>query len=133
MTGALRAKVRRRARGRCEYCRTPFRYDFVPAEIDHVIAGQHGGEAVLDNLAMACAHCNSHKGPNIAGIDPKTRKLTRLFNPRTDRWDEHFMWFGATAVGRTPEGRTTINVLGMNGPFKLAARAALMEEKVFGA
>ena len=28
-----------------------------------------------DNLALACAHCNRHKGPNLAGFDPETGML----------------------------------------------------------
>ena len=131
MTSKLRAKVRRRARGRCEYCRTPFRYDFIPAEIDHVIAEKHGGRTELSNLAAACAHCNSHKGPNIAGIDPVSGQMTRLFNPRADRWDKHFKWMGEALSGTTPEGRATVVVLKINDAAKRAARAALMEEGLF--
>src|ERR1700740_3577461 len=131
MNSMLRAQVRRRARGRCEYCQTPFRYDSIPAEIDHIIAEQHGGRTTLANLAAACAHCNSHKGPNISGIDPVTRKLMRLFHPRKDRWKEHFRWSGALLVGVTAEARATIRVLAINDPLKTAARAALMEEGLF--
>lgn len=131
MNSKLRVSVRRRARGRCEYCRTPFRFDFVPAEIDHIISQQHSGRTISANLAVACAHCNSHKGPNIAGIDPSTGLLVRLFNPRTDQWDEHFHWIGPVLNGRTPEGRATIHVLAINDMIKMAARAALMDEGVF--
>jgi 5-methylcytosine-specific restriction endonuclease McrA len=131
MTKRLRAQVRRRARGRCEYCQTPFRYDVIPAEIDHVIAEQHGGRTVLDNLAAACAHCNSHKGPNAAGVDPSSKRIVRLFNPRVDRWADHFRWVEAVLTGIPPQGRTTIRVLAINDPAKTAARAALMEEGLF--
>ena len=31
-------------------------------EIDHVIAEQHRGPATPENLALACFHCNNHKG-----------------------------------------------------------------------
>jgi len=131
MTSKLRSQVRRRAHGRCEYCQTPFSYDSIPAEIDHIIAAQHGGRTVLANLAAACAHCNSHKGPNISGIDPVTRKLVRLFHPRKDRWNAHCRWSGALLVGASAEARATIRVLALNDPLKTAARAALMEEDLF--
>jgi hypothetical protein len=127
----LKRKVRLRAQGRCEYCHTSRRYESLPFHIEHIIAEQHGGPTTLTNLAMACAHCNAHKGPNLAGIDPRTGKITRLFNPRTDPWKRHFKWVGTWLVGQTPIGRATVRVLVMNDPLKVAARAALMEEGVF--
>ena len=99
-------------------------YDELPFEIDHVVAEQHGGKTVASNLALACFADNHHKGPNLAGIDPRTRKRTWLFNPRRHRWDRHFRWDGAHLVGRTPTGRATVEVLGMN----LAHRVMLREE-----
>lgn len=50
--------------------------------VDHIVARQHGGPTVLENLALACLHCNRHKGPNIAGTDPSTGEIVRLFHPR---------------------------------------------------
>src|ERR1039457_5922116 len=99
--------VRRRAGGICEYCRLPESLSHLPFPLDHVIARQHGGQSTEDNLAVACPEGNLHKGPNISGIDPKTRALTRLFNPRIDDWKIHFRWDGAILVGRTAIGRTT--------------------------
>jgi hypothetical protein len=61
-----------------------------PFEIDHVIAQKHGGATVDSNLALACFYCNSAKGPNVAGIDPESGLIVRLFHPRTDRWTDHF-------------------------------------------
>ena len=84
-----------------------------------------------DNLAYACAHCNLHKGPNIAGLDPTTGDLTRLFHPRTDDWGTHFEWSAHLLVGRTPIGRTTVVVLAMNDAAHRVVRAALLAEGVF--
>ena len=131
MKPRLRAKVLRRARGRCEYCRTPFRFDFTPPEVDHIISAQHDGQTELSNLAAACAHCNSHKGPNIAGVDGLSRRVVRLFNPRTDRWEAHFTWAGAILTAKTAQGRVTIRLLSINDPAKTIARTALMDEGVF--
>jgi hypothetical protein len=50
--------------------------------VDHIIARQHDGATTIDNLALACLHCNRHKGPNIAGRDVATGDLVRLFHPR---------------------------------------------------
>jgi hypothetical protein len=123
--------VRARAGAACEYCRTPEAYSVAPFVAEHIIARQHGGGDGINNLALACDRCNLHKGPNIAGLDPDTGQLTRLFNPRTDTWDDHFAWSGHVLTGRTPIGRTTIRVLAMNHPVSLAVRAALMAEGVF--
>ncbi|MCC6538363.1 MAG: HNH endonuclease [Bryobacterales bacterium] len=60
----------RRAAERCEYCRLPQFGLPLPFQIDQVIATQHDKETELSNLALACPHCNRHKGPNIAGRDP---------------------------------------------------------------
>ncbi len=51
----------------------------------HIIARQHGGESGLDTLALACLHCNQHKGPNIAGRNPETGEVVELFHPRRDQ------------------------------------------------
>ena len=131
MNRSLRAKVRRRARGRCEYCRIPIRLTTLRGEVDHIIAEQHGGVTILSNLALACSHCNSHKGPNIASIDPQTATLVPLFNPRADRWERHFKWSGPVLVGLTPTGRASIRTLFINDPLEIMARSALMEEDVF--
>jgi hypothetical protein len=100
-------------------------------EIDHIIAQKHGGVTEIENLALACFHCNNHKGPNIAGIDPTTGELLRLFNPREDRWTQHFQWQGADLLGRTSIGRVTVLVLAINARHRVAHRQALIEEGVF--
>jgi hypothetical protein len=78
-----------------------------------------------------CHFCNAHKGPNIAGIDPHTGKLVRLFHPRRDRWSRHFRWNGALLVGRTPIARATIAVLSINHPRIVGVREGLMAEGAF--
>ena len=104
-------QVRQRAESRCEYCNLPASIYPLPFHVDHIIARKHGGDTTIDNLALACLHCNRHKGPNIAGRDVATGDLVRLFHPRQDRWSDHFAWSGAELVGRTPIGRITIHVL----------------------
>ena len=94
------------------------------------IAKQHGGKTSLENLALAYYRCNTHKGPNISGIDPITRKLVRLFDPRRDQWPQHFRWQGLRLVGVTAIGRATIRVLCINRSDALLVRAALSEEGI---
>jgi hypothetical protein len=105
-----------------------YRYRF---QIDHVLAEKHGGTTEFSNLALACLHCNLFKGPNIAGFDGQTRRVVRLFNPRRDRWSRHFLWRGATLVGRTSIGRVTVDVLNINDPDYLKAREELIAEGLF--
>jgi len=131
MTADVERYVRRRAHYRCEYCRLPQSASPGPHQIDHVIAEQHEENDDPSNLALACIHCNLHKGPNIAGLDPATRELTRLYDPRRDRWRDHFAWQGAVLAGLTPIGRTTVRVLAMNAPVMVAAREALIAEGRF--
>jgi hypothetical protein len=71
------------------------------------------------------------RGPNLAGIDPNTRKRTWLFHPRRNKWKRHFQWEGPILVGRTAMGRVTIAVLGINLEYRVRHRSQLVEEGVF--
>lgn len=120
---ATRRLVRERAEHRCEYCRT--RQDdepFVAYQIEHVVAVQHGGGDEDANLALACSHCNRHKGPNLAGLDPLTGGLEPLFHPRRQAWAEHFELVGPLIAGLTPCGRTTVRMLAMNDEARVELR-----------
>jgi hypothetical protein len=68
-----------------------------------------------------------HKGTNLAGMDPRTGKLTRLFHPRQDSWEEHFAWQGPLLIGKTPLGRATLLVLNINDPVRLQHREILQQ------
>ena len=65
------------------------------------------------------------KGPNLSSIDPETGAKVDLFDPRAHSWDEHFAWQGARIVGRTPSGRATVHLLGMNEEERMEMRAEL--------
>lgn len=128
---ALEAEVIRRARGQCEYCHFPESATELPFHLDHIIAEKHRGPTTAANLAWACFSCNLYKGPNIAGLDPVTGKLTRLFHPRRDVWTGHFHWDGIRLRGMTAVGRTTIAVLAINAADSIAVREALRDEGLF--
>lgn len=129
MEAALEQHVWVRAAGRCEYCLVPQSAYLTPFQIDHVIALKHAGPTAAENLALASFHCNLHKGPNIAGIDPATSKLTRLFHPRRDDWMAHVALDRDGAIkGTTDIGRTTIAVLNMNEPVVMTVRDFLIDE-----
>jgi hypothetical protein len=131
MDAQSRHYVRQRAGNRCEYCRMKQQFDELVFQIEHIIPRKHHGPDAKDNLALACFSCNNHKGPNLTGLDPITGELSRLFNPRANKWEDHFAWDGALLVGRTPIGRATIDVLAINLPYRLELRLALTEEGVF--
>jgi hypothetical protein len=128
MRAPVKDEVRKRALGRCEYCHLPEAHVRTPFQVDHVVARQHRGSDKLINMAYSCLRCNLHKGPNLTGIDPRTGKVTRLFNPRRHRWATHFRWEAALIVGKTAIGRTTVEVLAMNDPDRLAVREELIEQ-----
>ena len=92
------------------------------------MARQHRGAEDLGNLAFACHLCNRKKGPNLSGLDPDSGELTRLFNPRTDVWNEHFrLEDSGVIVGLTPIGRTTSDVLGMNSGLRVQIRLRIAQ------
>src|SRR5262245_28274949 len=121
-----RQQVWDRAHGRCEYCRLAQAHTSLPHEMDYIRARKHRGPTTLANTCLACAYCNAAKGPNAAGYDPVTDELVPLFNPRLDRWEDHFEWNGPILVGKTPIGRATIEVLGINRPKRVEHRRLLI-------
>jgi hypothetical protein len=123
----LRTQVIQRANGLCEYCLlhqddTPFSH-----QIDHIVALKHGGETDLMNLALACLNCNRHKGSDLTTFDPVTQEITPLFNPREQRWADHFVLQGSYVMGKTAVGRATVRLLRINDPLQLLQRQSLME------
>ena len=83
-------------------------------QVNHVPWRKLGGSDKPSNLALACERCNASKGTDLTGVDPGTGQVVRLFDPRTESWNEHFEAARAVIIGRTPAGRTTVAVLGMN-------------------
>jgi hypothetical protein len=120
----LAERVRERARHRCEYCLTAEWLTGQPGEIDHVVPRAQGGATRFDNLCLACAACNGFKLDRTAGFDPETGQTVPLFNPRAQRWPDHFAWSddGTHIIGLTPSGRGTILILKMNRPLVVVAR-----------
>jgi hypothetical protein len=126
MDAALREFVRERADGRCEYCHLPQEFSELIFHVEHIIPRQHCNDDTSENLAVACPACNLVKGPNLTGIDPLTKKVTTLFHPRREKWNEHFGYDGTRIVGKTSVGRTTVSLLKMNDAYRLRVRALLL-------
>ena len=128
MNTALEQLVWKRATACCEYCQLPQVVSPLTHAIDHIIARQHNGPTVAENLALACFFCNSYKGPNISGLNPKTGRTVRLFHPRKDRWGRHFAWDGPILAGRTVTGCVTIALLEINRSEAVEFREYLLRE-----
>ena len=129
MTGDQREWIRARAGARCEYCHLPD-LALPPGDfhVEHIIARQHRGDDHTDNLAWACMFCNLYKGPNLASIDPDSGRLTPLFDPRRQIWDDHFRLEINQMAGRTDVGRTTVWLLEMNSEMMIKFRDLLIQE-----
>lgn len=71
---------------------------------------------LLENLAFACAGCNTYKGAKPEAPDPITGDPARLFHPRRQLWHDHFRWnVDFTRVeGTTPCGRAAVAALKLN-------------------
>ena len=128
----LRQAVAERAGSRCEYCLLPESAALHRHEADHIIPRQHGGRTDEGNLALACMRCNRRKGPNVGSFDPQTGRLVRLFNPRTDSWEDHFHLEGATVRPLTPEARVTVKVLRLNDGDRVLERQRLLAARPYG-
>ena len=58
--------------------------------------------------------------------------LTPLFNPRTQRWGDHFyMDEAAIIVGTSSIGRVTVRLLDLNHPLSVYVRLTLVGLKLW--
>jgi HNH endonuclease len=121
----IRQQVIGNAQYRCEYCKTSSQLTGMPLTMEHIQPQSLGGSDQLSNLAAACYRCNEFKGAKTAAIDPLTNESVRFFNPRLDRWSEHFVWGngGTHIVGISPIGSTTVMALRLNNDEIVAARS----------
>ena len=122
ISAEFRRTVIARANERCEYCLTPQLFSFLAFEMEHIIAEKHGGDSSLDNLALACPHCNRAKGSDLGSLDPLTGILTPFFNPREQEWSDHFVFIGRVIEPLSAHGRVTTKIFQFNHPDRLAER-----------
>lgn len=127
----MRREVISRAKGLCEYCRTDSDFSDSPFDVEHIVPLSLGGVTELDNLAFACHGCNMKKSNKTEFFDVISSEISRLFNPRKDIWKEHFGWTQnlLIAVGLTPVGRVTVELLELNRKGLINRRKALL---IFG-
>jgi hypothetical protein len=125
ISAELRQTIADRANLLCEYCLIAEADTFYGCEVDHIISLKHGGSSEPDNLAYACALCNRAKGTDVGSVSTNG-EFTRFFNPRTDRWVEHFRLEQATIIPLTEIGEVTARILGFNDSARLHEREELI-------
>ena len=121
----MRADIAARAGGRCEYCLIHEDDAGFSHQIDHIISRKHGGSSTLNNLAYACVICNRYKGSDVASIEPSTGEIIRPFDPRRDRWEDHFQIEGAQVDPVTNIGKATVRLLRLNALERILERRLL--------
>lgn len=122
----LRHFVAVRAEYLCEYCLIHEDDTFVGCHVDHIISVKHGGSTSADNLAYACATCNRQKGSDIGSILWRTGEFIRFYNPRIDRWVDHFRLDDVIIEPLTDIGEVTVRILDFNNNDRLLERQTLM-------
>jgi hypothetical protein len=120
----LTAQILADAGHRCGYCRTDERLTGSPLSIEHILPIAAGGPTERENLWRSCRECNERKGALVRAADPESGEIVALYNPRTQRWNEHFRWSddGLRVLGLTAVGRATVVALDLNRPHQLVAR-----------
>lgn len=121
--------VASRANFICEYCLIAEADAYFRFQIEHIISRKHDGSSELENLAFACVFCNRYKGSDIASLKPGTNELVRFYNPRTDRWREHFQLNGVAIDSLTEIGEATARILQMNHDDQLLEREVLTRRR----
>ena len=116
LTGAQKRLIIERSGGLCEYCKCPEDYSLKSFDFDHILPESKGGPTSPENIAYACGGCNGYKHAKTGSIDPDSGVEADLFNPRQERWEDHFRWSEdvLTIVGLTPTGRATVQALQLN-------------------
>ncbi|MBI3066792.1 MAG: HNH endonuclease [Deltaproteobacteria bacterium] len=125
INAALRQLVATRVDFLCEYCLIHEEDTFFGCEVDHIISEKHGGKTEAENLAYACAFCNRSKGSDVGSLVQRTGAFVRFFNPRTDRWADHFALDRVTIIALSDVGEVTARILDLNNSERLFERQAL--------
>jgi hypothetical protein len=125
VSAEVRLIVAARADHVCEYCLIAAEDTFFGCQVDHIISIKHRGETKTDNLAYACAFCNRFKGSDIASLSSESGALVRFFNPRIDRWADHFQLEALYIQPRTEIGEVTVQILGFNKNERILERQEL--------
>lgn len=98
---SLRRLVIQRSDNRCEYCKISQLGQVATFHVDHIVPVVAGGQTTTDNLALACVSCSLRKGARQVVEDPRAGERVSIFNPRQQKWEEHFSWHDVQLLGLT--------------------------------
>lgn len=125
LSDSVRQQVRARAKHYCEYCLSHQDYIMGHLQIDHIQPIAKGGNDSISNLCLACELCNQYKWTKTEAQDPETGEDVKIFNPRQQKWIDHFAWNseGTQIIGLTAVGRATIAALQLNNSLAVIVRS----------
>lgn len=123
----VRQIVADRANFICEYCLIAEADSYYAFQVEHIISRKHDGSSELENLAFACVFCNRHKGSDIGSLAQKTGELVGFYNPRVDRWHDHFLLDNVRIQPISDRGEATIRILQMNHDDRILEREILVK------
>ena len=115
---SLKREVKKRAENKCEYCGVPEAFMATYFHVDHIRSIKHGGRTILENLALACPHCNQNKGSDIATFkEDASDEIIRFYNPRVDAWSDHFITNQGEILPLSEIGKATIKICNYTAAF----------------
>ena len=129
ISDTIKKQVIDRAHGCCEYCKSQQKFSPSSFEIEHIVPISRNGSNTLENLALACAQCNSHKSNKVETIDPVSGQMMQLFHPRQMDWADHFTWSDdmLEILAITAIGRATVALLQTNREAVINLRQILQQ------
>lgn len=130
ISASLRDAIVERADNQCEYCRLAQASQVATFPVDHIIPVALDGPTEFQNLALTCPRCNALKWIHVESKDSETGETVRLFNPRLDRWTDHFGWNEQDPSNidlLTPVARATAELLELNADYRVRIRRWLAE------
>ncbi len=124
---AVQRKVIQLSNDCCEYCLHPESHSTDYYHFDHINPFLKEDRHSIFNIARSCGRCNILKSQKTDAFDPLTGKNFPLYNPRQNRWTDHFQWSEDSLVinGLTEIGRATIELLDLNRSSAVKLRRLL--------
>jgi hypothetical protein len=111
----LRRAVTARARGLCEYCRSPEHFTPARYSLEHIHPRRQRADQ-LGKPSPGVPRLQRLQRRQNYGPRPGNQPPAPLFHCRQHRWQDHFAWSADSleVVGLTPIGRATIALLRLN-------------------
>lgn len=127
----VKQMVAKRAGYRCEYCRLPERDALLKFHVEHIRSSKHSGSDDAENLAYSCPDCNCYKGTDLGTYLDEEEIFTRFFNPRKDKWFDHFKTIEGVLYPQTDVGEATIRIFQMNNLDRVEIRQLFHDENLY--